>query len=193
MLLCFPYRTGTGHSLTLLKIILRSLKTPWWGLERHYLIISKSLNPRRTKILTTSNDFVSYLFIKNQALRFIGYGEACHNYVWERSINTIVCTAQNLLVFVALISLFGTAIIIFGFWKWVMISDSIIVLSDEDTGISHQDMWNRYMSILLPFYWFNVCVCTSYVLETKLQKSGVNIPKWIPRYRGLTFMGLWHR
>ena len=61
----------------------------------------------------------------------------------------------------------------------------------QDTGLSPNDMWTRsmYEPVRQILGRCHVWGCPSYVLEPKLQKSGVKIPKWKPRSRAAAFMG----
>ena len=62
----------------------------------------------------------------------------------------------------------------------------------ESTGLSPYELCTR--STYTPhkdlFRNCHVFVDTTYVLEPKIQKSGVKIPKWNPRSRSSAFMGL---
>jgi len=68
-------------------------------------------------------------------------------------------------------------------------------LPSAGTGLSPNDMWTRsqYEPVQQILGRSHVWGCPVYVLEPKLQKSGVKIPKWAPRSREAVFMGFSRR
>eukprot|EP00957_Ditylum_brightwellii_P165814 12624240-Ditylum_brightwellii.AAC.1 len=59
------------------------------------------------------------------------------------------------------------------------------------TRLSPNDIWARskYTPVQETLWRAHVWGAPTYVLESKLQKSGVKIPKWAPRSRGEVAMG----
>ena len=64
-----------------------------------------------------------------------------------------------------------------------------------DTGLSPNDMWTKsqYDSVKQVLGRCHVWGCPAFVLDPKLQKSGIKIPKWAPRSRAAAFMGFSRR
>ena len=72
----------------------------------------------------------------------------------------------------------------FAVWIWNRIPR-------RDTGLSPLELWTRSVSEISRQSLADTHVwgCVAYVLEPKLQKGGVKIPKWMPRSRRGVFVG----
>jgi len=139
----------------------------------------------------TSNDFMEELLKSKQQIRFSGSGAAHQNGVAERAIQTVVNMARTMMLHAAMRSPEGmmTADL------WPMAMDHAVWLYNRipkmDTGLAPIELWTR--STFLPTKdMLSNCHtfgCPVYVLEPKLQKSGIKIPKWAPRSRRGLNMG----
>ena len=56
-------------------------------------------------------------------------------------------------------------------------------MPNPQTGLVHIAVWShsRFKTFSKTFFSYHVLVCPSYVVEPKLQESGVSIPKWSPK------------
>ena len=139
----------------------------------------------------TSKDFMHQLISSNQQIRFSGVGAAHQNGVAERSIRTVVDMARTMMIHAAMRSPQGTI----SADLWPMAMDHAVWIYNRiprmDTGLSTRELWTR--STFLPtkeiLATCHTWGCPTYVLEPKLQKGGVKIPKWEPRSRRGAFLG----
>jgi hypothetical protein len=133
----------------------------------------------------TAKEFLNDLVIKDQKVRFAGSGAAHQNGIAERSILTITNMARTMLLHAALRH--GGSQIHQDHWPLAMDHSVWIYnrIPRPDTGLSPMEMWNHSTSINLADILGNCHVwrCPTFVLEPKLQKNGVKIPKWAPRSR----------
>ena len=139
----------------------------------------------------TSKEFMQQLLGSNQWIRISGAGTGHQNGVAERGIQTVVNMARTMLLHAALRSPEG--VITSDLWPMAM--DHAVWLYNRipkmDTGLTPMEMWTRASftptkDILSNCHPWG---CPVYVLEPKLQKSGVKIPKWAPRSRRGMIMG----
>lgn len=138
----------------------------------------------------TSKAFMEELIRTNQTIRFAGAGAGHQGGVAERGIRTIVTMARTMMLHAALRH--GDAI---KQELWPQAMDYAVWLYNHiprmDTGLSPIEMWSRsrYMSASDILVNCKVWGCPVFVLEAKLRKDGVKIPKWAPRSRQGVFMG----
>ena len=139
----------------------------------------------------SSTEFMAYLASKRQAVTFSGVGAAHQNAVAERAIQTITYMARTMLIHAAMRSPSDT--ITANHWPMAMDYAAWVYnnLPKQDTGLSPNDLWSRskYTPIQETLARSHVWGAPTYVLEPKLQKSGIKIPKWAPRSRQGVFMG----
>ena len=139
----------------------------------------------------SSTEFMAYLASKRQAVTFSGVGAAHQNAVAERAIQTITYMARTMLIHAAMRSPSDT--ITANHWPMAMDYAAWVYnnLPKQDTGLSPNDLWSRskYTPIQETLARSHVWGAPTYVLEPKLQKSGIKIPKWAPRSRRGVFMG----
>ena len=127
----------------------------------------------------------------NQQIRFSGVGAAHQNGVAERGIQTVVSMAHTMMIHAAMRSPQGSV----SADLWPMAIDHAVWLYNRipkrETGFSALELWSR--SQFLPskeiLSTSHTWGCPAYVLEPKLQKGGVKIPKWAPRSRRGVFLG----
>ena len=138
-----------------------------------------------------STDFMEHLNTRNQTIRFSGAGAAHQNGIAERAIKTMVNMARTMLIHADLHSPGGTI----SMDLWPMAMDHAVWLYNriprQENGIAPIEIWSRttihpYDSIFRNCHTWG---CPTFVLEPKLQKSGVKIPKWQPRSRKGLNMG----
>ena len=133
----------------------------------------------------SSTEFMAYLASKRQAVTFSGVGAAHQNAVAERAIQTITYMARTMLIHAAMRSPSDT--ITANHWPMAMDYAAWVYnnLPKQDTGLSPNDLWSRskYTPIQETLARSHVWGAPTYVLEPKLQKSGIKIPKWAPRSR----------
>lgn len=138
----------------------------------------------------TAREFLEHLAEGNQDIRFSGVGTGHQNGVSERAIRTITSMARTMMLHSALRSPEGfiTADL------WPMAMDYAVWIYNHvpsaTTGLSPLDLFTRVVNPKLKVLNdAHVWGCPTYVLEAKLQKSGVKIPKWMPRSRQAVFLG----
>ena len=133
----------------------------------------------------TSEEFLSKLSEDGQKIKFSGVGAAHQNGVAERAIKTIVTMARTMMIHAALNSPEGA--IDMSLWPMAMDHATWIYnrIPRMENGISPISLWARTMENREDNMYENCHVwgCPTYVLEPKLQKSGIKIPKWQPRSR----------
>jgi transposase InsO family protein len=133
----------------------------------------------------SSKEFLGELVSKGQNIRFSGSGAAHQNGVAERGIRTVVGMARTMMLHAAL--RYGDRVITQDLWPQAM--DHAVWLYNRmprtDTGLSPEEMWTRSTAMNVADVLANCHVwgCPVFVLEPKLRKSGVKIPKWNPRSR----------
>jgi hypothetical protein len=137
-----------------------------------------------------AKDFLKELIDSQQQVRFSGVGTGHQNGVAERGIQTVVNMARTMMLHAAMRSPEGFIIT----ELWPMAMDHAAYLYNHipkmDTGISPVEIWSR--TVVSTAHLLNDCHVWGspvYVLEPKLQKSGVKIPKWNPRSRRGVNMG----
>ena len=137
----------------------------------------------------TSKAFMEELIRTNQRVRFSGSGAAHQNGVAERGILTVVSMARKMLLHAAM----RNPGIDPGHWPMAM--DYAIWLYNHiprmDSGLSPLELWSRSRELQVSESLQNCHVwgCPTFVLDPKLRKGGVKIPKWAPRSRQGVFMG----
>lgn len=133
----------------------------------------------------SSKEFLAELVSKGQNIRFSGSGAAHQNGIAERGIRTVVGMARTMMLHAAL--RYGDRVITQDLWPQAM--DHAVWLYNRmprmDTGLSPNEMWTRSTVMDAADVLANCHVwgCPVFVLEPKLRKSGVKIPKWDPRSR----------
>ena len=139
----------------------------------------------------TSKDFMGHLIERHQNIRFSGAGAAHQNGVAERGIKTVVDMARTMLIHAAMRSPSGTI----SAELWPMAIDHAVWIYNRlprmETGLSAIELYGRstFMPVKDVLSTCHTWGCPAYVLEPKLQKGGVKIPKWAPRSRRGAFMG----
>ena len=133
----------------------------------------------------TAKDFYNELLQGNQSLTLSGVGAAHQNAVAERAIKTVVNMARSMLLHAALRSPEGA--ITAEFWPMAMDHATWLYncIPHMDTGFAPIQLWTQssYMDTKHVLSCCHVWGCPAFVLEPKLQKPGVKIPKWAPRSR----------
>lgn len=139
----------------------------------------------------SSKQYMAHLASKGQTVTFSGSGAAHQNAVAEQAIKTVVYMARTMLIHAAMRSPENT--ITPDLWPMAMDYAAWIYnhLPKSDTGLSPDEIWTRSQftptkDVLARCH---VWGAPTYVLEPKLQKSGIKIPKWAPRSRRGAFMG----
>jgi hypothetical protein len=133
----------------------------------------------------TAQEFLNELVTKGQRIRFAGSGAAHQNGVAERSILTITGMARTMLLHAALRH--GGSHIHQDLWPQAI--DHAVWLYNRiprvDSGLSPMEMWTRSTAMNIADTLGNCHVwgCPIFVLEPKLRKNGVKIPRWAPRSR----------
>lgn len=137
-----------------------------------------------------SDQFVTELLKNQQTIRFSGSGAAHQNGVAERAILNVVNMARTMMLHAAMRSADGSL----NTDLWSMAMDYAVWIYNHlprrDSGASPEELWTRTTSdtpLLLADC--HVWGCPVFVLEPKLQKSGIKIPKWHPRSRRGILMG----
>ena len=130
--------------------------------------------------------------LKNQQkIRFSVAGPSHQNGAEDRDIKTVVTMARTMLIHSAVRCPEDT----FFTDLWQMAMDySVWVynwIPDMKSGLFAIEIWSRsrFEPVSKPFSNCHVWGCPTYVLEPKLQKPGVKIPKWAPRSRRCVNMG----
>jgi hypothetical protein len=123
-------------------------------------------------------------------VRFSGVGTGHQNGVAERGIKTVVNMARTMLLHAAIHGPDGFV----STQLWPMAMDYAAWLYNHipkmDSGVAPVELWSRMaQSTVMLLDDCHVWGCPVYVLEPKLQKSGVKIPKWNPRSRRGVNMG----
>ena len=138
----------------------------------------------------TSKEFMEVVLCQDQKVRFSGVGAAHQNGIAERAIRTIVTMARIMLLHAAM---HAPDLVTKELWHMAM--DHAVWLCnripDEVTGLAPLELWTK--STCTPtreiLSHCHVWGCPVFVLEPKLQKGGVKIPKWAPRSRQGLNMG----
>ena len=140
----------------------------------------------------SSKHHMTHLAGKGQTITFCGSGAANQNAIAVRAINTVVYMARTILIHASSRSPENT--ITLDLWPMAMDYTAWIYnhLSKSDTGLSLDEIWtkSRFTSTGDILSRCHTWVAPTYVLEPKLQKSGIKIPKWAPRSRRGGFYGL---
>ena len=144
----------------------------------------------------TSREFMTHLAESKQSVRFSGAGAAHQNGVAERAIRTVTEMACTIMIHAAMKSPDGTITA----ELWPMAMDHAVWVYNhmpkEDTGLTPAELWARstYIPVKELFGRCHPWGCPTYILEPKLQKGGIKIPKWQPCSRRGAFMGFsrWH-
>ena len=138
-----------------------------------------------------STNFMAYLASKKQPVTFSGVGAAHQNAVAERAIQTITYMARTMLIHASMRSPSDT--ITAKHWPMAVDYKAWVCnnLPKQDTGLSANDLWSRskFSPVQETLARTHVWGAPTYVLEPKLQKNGIKIPKWAPRSRQGIFMG----
>jgi len=138
----------------------------------------------------TSKEFMEVVLRQDQKVRFSGVGAAHQNRIAERAIRTIVTMARTMLLHAAM---HAPDLVTKELWPMAM--DHAVWLCnripDEVTGLTPLELWTK--STCTPtreiLSHCHVWGCPVFVLEPKLQKGGIKIPKWAPRSRQGLNMG----
>jgi hypothetical protein len=131
----------------------------------------------------TAKEFLIELVTKGQKVTFAGSGAAHQNGIAECSILTITNMARTMLLFHAALR-HGWSQNHQDLWPQAM--DHAVWLNNRiprpDSGLPPMEMWIRSTSINLAdtLGYCHIWGCPTFVLEPKLQKNGVKIPKWAP-------------
>ena len=133
----------------------------------------------------SAKEFLNELVTKGQRIRFAGSGAAHQNGIAERSILTITGMARTMLLHAALRH--GGSHIHQDLWPQA-IDDAVWLFNRiprTDSGLSPLEMWSRSAAMNIADTLGNCHVwgCPTFVLEPKLRKNGVKIPRWAPRSR----------
>ena len=136
-----------------------------------------------------SSEFMEELLKKQQKIIFSEAGASHQNGEAERAINTVVTMSRTMLMHAALRCPEDTL----STDLWPMAMDYAVWVynrtPDIQSGLSAIEIWSRsrFEPVSETLSNFHVWGCPTYVLEPKLQKPGVKIPKWAPRsQRGVT-------
>ena len=120
-----------------------------------------------------------------QSLSLSGVGTAHQNAVAERGIKTVVNMARTMLLHAALRSPEGA--ITAELWPMAMDHATWLYncIPHMDTGFAPVQLWTQsgFMDVKHVLSSCHVWGCPTFVLEPKLQKPGVKVPKWAPRSR----------
>lgn len=131
----------------------------------------------------SSKEFMEELMHKGQNVRFSGAGAGHQNGVAERSIRTVVGIARTMLLHAALRH--GSGVINQNLWPQAM--DHAVwlynMIPQSQSGMSPIELWTRSTAFNIGDTLNNCHVwgCPVFVLDPKLRKDGVKIPKWAPR------------
>ena len=123
--------------------------------------------------------FMEELLKKQQKIRFSGSGASHQNGAAECTVNAVVTMPRTILIHVTLRypeNTFSTDICTMEMDCSVWIYNRI---SDMQSGLSAIGIWSMssFETVSETLSKCNVCGYPTYVLEQKLQKHGVNIPK----------------
>ena len=138
-----------------------------------------------------SQAFMKEIASSKQDLRFSAAGAAHSSGCSERAIQHITRMARTMMLHAALRSPPDTITADL----WPMAMDYAVWIWNRiprrDTGLSSLELWTRSVSEISRQSLADAHVwgCAAYVLEPKLQKGGVKIPKWMPRSRRGVFVG----
>ena len=140
----------------------------------------------------TSKDFMKVVLHQDQKIRFSGVGAAHQNGVVEQAIRTIITMARTMLLHAAM---HAPDLITKELWPMAM--DHAVWLCnhipDKVTGLTPLELWTKSTCTPTPtreiLSHCHVWGCPVFVLEPKLQKGGIKIPKWAPRSRQGLNMG----
>ena len=118
-------------------------------------------------------------------IRFSGAGASHQNGEAERAIKLIFTIARTMLMYATIRfpeDTFTTDILPMAMDYAVWVYNWI---PGMQSGLSAIEIWSRsrFEPMSETIRNFNIWVCPTYVLEPKLQKPGVKIPKWDPRDR----------
>ena len=139
----------------------------------------------------TSAEVRDKLSRDGQGIRFSGSGAAHMNGVSEAAIGNITRMARTMMLHAVLRSPPDT--LTPDLWSFSM--DYAVWLYNripqQQTGLAPIDLWTRNVNIdhHIALNDCQVWGAPSFVLEPKLRKDGVKIPKWAPRSREGRFMG----
>ena len=139
----------------------------------------------------TSAGVMQELLKKNQTISLSGVGAAHQNGIAEWAIKTVVSIARTMMLHAAMRSPDGTVTS----KLWPMAMDHAVWIYNRipkyDTGLSPLQHWTQstFDDVQTTLSNLHVWGCPSFVLEPKLQKPGVKIPKWAPRSQQGHFMG----
>eukprot|EP00957_Ditylum_brightwellii_P152314 11596134-Ditylum_brightwellii.AAC.1 len=132
-----------------------------------------------------------HLATKKQPIRFSRVGTAHQNAVAERAIQTIIYMARTLLNHASLRNPSGT--ITANHWPMAMDYAAWVYnhMPAKENNLTPNGIWSRSKDPRLKdtLGGTHVWGAPTYVLEPKLQKQGVKIPKWATRSKRGAFMG----
>ena len=138
-----------------------------------------------------ASEFMEELFKNQQKIRFSGAGASHQNGSAEHAIKTLVTMARTMLIHAELRCPDDTLYTDL----WPMAMDCAVWVynrtPDMQYGLSAIEIWSRsrFESVSETLSNCHVWGCPIYVLEPKLQKPGVKIPKWAPRSQRGVNMG----
>ena len=130
-----------------------------------------------------SSEFMEELLKNQQKIRFFGAGASHQNGAAERAIKTVVTMERTMLMHAVLRCPEDTL----STDLWPMAMDYALWVynktPDIQSGSSTIEIWSRSRFEPVSETLSNCYVlgCPTYVLEPKMQKPGVKIPKWDPR------------
>ena len=138
-----------------------------------------------------SSEFMEELLKNQQKISFSGAGASHQNGALEHAIKTVVNMARTMLMHAVLICPEDT--LSTDLWPMTMDYDVWVYNRNPDmqSGLSSIEIWSRsrFEPVSETLSNCHVWGCPTYVLEPKLQKPGVKIPKWAPRSRRGVNMG----
>ena len=138
-----------------------------------------------------SSEFMEELLKKQQKIRFSGAGSSHQNGAAECAIKTVVTMERTMLMQAALRCTEDT--LSNDIWPMATYYDICVYnqIPDMQSGLSAIEIWSRsrFEPVSETLSNCHVWGCPTYVLEPKLQKPGVKIPKWAPRSRRGVNMG----
>ena len=138
----------------------------------------------------TLKEFIADLMHSEQSVRFSGVGAAHQNRSAERNIQTILNMAPTMMLHAALHSPSG--FISTDLWPMAMKHTVWLYngIPSLETGLAPIEVWShstqRSRALLSNCHAWG---CPTFVLESKLQKEGVEIPKWASRSHQRVFVG----
>ena len=138
-----------------------------------------------------SSEFMEDLFKKQQKINFSRAGTSHQNGAADCSIKTVVNMERTMLMHAALRcpeDTLYTDIFPMAMYYAVWVYNRT---PDMQSGLFAIEIWSRsrFEPVSETLSNFHVWGCPTYVLEPKLQKSGVKIHKWFPRSRRGVNMG----